>query len=172
MSQRKSIEDLKFKGTYRKDRHGEREKVEKELIAISNSDSIPVVVPECLNDKKIVDVYISHINYLKRLRMLEEHDLILLQSGYEYLQRALSLRNKLDVIEAKDSLLGTEENFKRYESTLNLYRRLLTEYQNIVKKYLTTPAERLKVVLDVQQVEKNEVEVKSKIKQLMEKKNA
>jgi len=168
----KSTKQLKQQGTFRKDRHAKREVAEEIIANNSKALAIEVVIPEFLVNKELQKYYKSHIDYLISLKMVEPHDLPLLDSAYEFLQRALLLRNQIDVLEAKDSLLDNPQDLIKYEKTILLYKKLIGAYSAIIFKYLVTPAERLKVVLDVQQAEKNQLETKSKLQMMLEAKNA
>jgi hypothetical protein len=163
----KPIEELKLKGTYRKDRHKKREETE---IAFRNiSSPVEIKVPDSITNEVIKKQYIEHVHQLNTLGILQPQDLQLLNVSYDLIQRAVDLQTNIDALEAKDALTD-KTAFMKYERMTAMYLKIIRAYSDISTKFYVTPVARAKLILDSQTFEKNELEKKSMSQRLLEKK--
>jgi len=169
---RKPVEQLKLEGTYRKDRHSERDKAQQQLEQISNVGAIEIIIPEFLTNKVLQDRYKFHCQYLIALKLLEPQDLDLLDMSYDLLQRAVDIRKMLDALQAKNVLMENKDDILKYDQLSKMYIRYIDRYKQIASVFYVSPVARSKLILDAQQIEKNKIEKKSLMEQMLERKNA
>lgn len=152
---RKSIAELKANGSYRKDRHQEREKIEKTLAPLSILNGKQLEVPKSITDKYVQEYYKYHTNFLVSLNILQPSDLPELEMLYQTLQNYRAIMYEISII---DTLL----DFDKYERLLKMSVKLINTFSTLAKKYYISPEARTKLELDAITLQQKKEETNSK----------
>ena len=162
-TQRKTAQQHKLEGTYRKDRQGSHEKTDKALEKISIENATVLLPPKELTDKFVKDAYKNHSQQLLKFKLLSNADVPEFNQMYLFLQQLREVQKqicKADI--AKDE--------KRYNYFLKMEIKLSNAYSNLAVKYFVSPSVRSKMTLDLQSIEKNKNENESVIQKMIREK--
>lgn len=134
----KSISELKSTGSYRKDRHGNREDV-----------SVPALVkgttinpPASIVNGEIQTYWKSLTSELIDNQLITQNDLPILEQAFIFLQNTKALNIEIEKMEAK----GILENLKDYSLMISTKKKMIDSYYGIMTDFFLTPKGRTKMV--------------------------
>lgn len=160
---KKAVSLHKLNGTYRKDRYGKQEQIEKavaDIIAFS-ADSV-LEPPKNITDNFVKQYYQYHTNELIKLRLLTPSDIPELNNMYLLLQQLRKVQDRLDK-------LNIDTDLDEYERLTKLEIKLSNTFSELAKRYFISPTARTKLQLDKLDVEKKQAENQSVISKLINK---
>ena len=161
---RKTTEELKLKGTYRKDRHEERETAEKQIAELSSfTENTIIQPPKTLTDNYVIDYFKTHTSLLIKLHILHSVDLPELELLYETLQQSREVQKQLK----KTDIV---KDFELYEKLTKLAIKLSHRFSQLASKYYISPSARTHLQLDNLELENKKIENKSIVQKLINKK--
>ena len=148
---RKTTEELKLKGTYRKDRHEERETAEKQIAELSSfTDNTIIQPPKTLTDNYVIDYFKTHTSLLIKLHILHPVDLPELELLYETLQQSREVQKQLK----KTDIV---KDFELYEKLTKLAIKLSHRFSQLASKYYISPSARTHLQLDNLELENKKI---------------
>jgi hypothetical protein len=154
---RKSTEQLKLSGTYRKDRH--EKNADLLLENFLDVPGVELIPPESIVDPYCQEHYKYHTNFLIKLKVFTVSDLPELEMLYNTLQQYRMIHNMLPALEGKEYIEFTK-----------LLLKLSSYFSKVAQKYYISPAARMRLQLDHLNLEKAQAE--SNIAKLLKKKRA